>query len=207
VAVAASRNTEARFGLLKLGGEARDDAATVSTLTVLDDLPTIREAAAARAPIGFQYRGTPRTLDPYALLLREGRWYVIGHDHQHDSLRTYRVDRIESEVTVGEAGSFVRPAGLDLRAVFPDDPKQLGDEARDAIVRVDPPRAVLVAAEFDPSRVRALPKGAIEITVPCANLDAFRSWLLGLGPHAEVVGPPDIRDHVVTWLRDVVGMV
>ena len=34
--------------------------------------------------------------------------------------------------------------------------------------------------------------GSIEVEVPCANVPAFRSWVLGLLDHAEVVGPPDV---------------
>ena len=32
-------------------------------------------------------------------------------------------------------------------------------------------------------------------------MPAFRSWVLGLLDHAEVVGPPDVRAAVVAWLR------
>ena len=34
---------------------------------------------------------------------------------------------------------------------------------------------------------------------------AFRSWLLGMLEHAEVVGPPALRDDVVAWLRALAG--
>ena len=40
---------------------------------------------------------------------------------------------------------------------------------------------------------------------PCTNLDAFRSWVLGLGAHAEVLGPPAVRAAVVDWLRALAG--
>jgi predicted DNA-binding transcriptional regulator YafY len=205
LAVAASRNADARFGLLKLGGEHTDDVATVSTLTVLDELPVLQQAASARASVTFHYRGKARTLDPYALLLREGRWYVIGFDHEHQQLRTYRVDRFDGPPEVGEAGAFERPTGLDVREVFPDDPKELGDEPRWAVVRVHPPRASLVAAELAAESVRVLDGGVVELDVPCTNLDAFRSWVLGLGAHAEVMSPPDVRAHIVEWLRAVAG--
>jgi proteasome accessory factor B len=39
--------------------------------------------------------------------------------------------------------------------------------------------------------------------VPCANLPAFRSWLLGFSEHAEVIAPEDVRAHVVEWLEAV----
>jgi hypothetical protein len=42
------------------------------------------------------------------------------------------------------------------------------------------------------------------VEVPCANLPAFRSWVLGFVEHAEVLGPPDVRNDVIAWLRRVV---
>jgi predicted DNA-binding transcriptional regulator YafY len=47
--------------------------------------------------------------------------------------------------------------------------------------------------------------GSIELRVPYANHDAFRSWVLGLGTHAEVLGPPDVRGELVEWLRQIAG--
>ncbi len=42
--------------------------------------------------------------------------------------------------------------------------------------------------------VATRPDGAVELSVPAANLDAFRSWVLGLLQHAVVLGPPDVRE-------------
>jgi predicted DNA-binding transcriptional regulator YafY len=205
LAVAASRNADARFGLLKLGGEASEDGSLVSALPVLDALPTLQQAAASRATVTFSYRQRKRTLDPYSLLLRDGWWYVMGRDHDHQQVRTYRVDRIEDAVTVGGPDSFERPAGFDPRAVFPDDPKELGERPRSAVVRIDPPYSALVAGEFDPASVVTHDDGSVDVTVACSNLDAFRSWVFGLGPHAEVLSPADVRADVVAWLRAVAG--
>lgn len=47
--------------------------------------------------------------------------------------------------------------------------------------------------------------GSIVVEVPCANLDAFRSWLFGLGEHAEVLAPAEVRSDVVEWLQAMVG--
>jgi hypothetical protein len=49
------------------------------------------------------------------------------------------------------------------------------------------------------------PDDRVTFQVPCTNLDAFRSWVLGLGVHAEVIGPPDVRADVVAWLRHAAG--
>ncbi len=206
VAVAAARLADAQFGLLKLGADRSSAPVVVANIPDLPALPALREASAARAEVGFGYHGTPRRLHPYALLLRERFWYVIGHDVDRGEVRTYRVDRLEGALVVGAAGAFDRPPGFDPRATFPADPKLLGDEpAARAEVLVDEPRAAAVERELGESAVlRRGADGSVVVEVPCANLDAFRSWLFGLGEHAEVLAPADVRTSVVEWLRSMV---
>jgi hypothetical protein len=44
------------------------------------------------------------------------------------------------------------------------------------------------------------------VRVPASNLPAFRSWVLGLLEHAVVLGPPEVRADIVSWLRVVAGV-
>ena len=202
VAVAAARTTEAEFGMFKLGGVADSSASITANLPQLELLPALREAIAARSTVSFSYHAAPRSLQPYALLLREGFWYVIGHDLGHDEVRTYRVDRIEGSIEQGDRDEFERPADFDPRAVFPADPKELGDGGQTATVRIDSARATFAVRELGAeSIIRRLPDGGVEVEVPCSNLDAFRSWLFGWGVHAEVIAPAEVRDGLVDWLR------
>jgi predicted DNA-binding transcriptional regulator YafY len=91
--------------------------------------------------------------------------------------------------------------------VFPADPKLLGDAvSSSARVRVDVARARAAAASLgEAAVVQRSANGDIELEVPCANLDAFRSWLFGFGVHAEVLGPLEVRESVVAWLRELAG--
>jgi proteasome accessory factor B len=210
VAVAAVRTgtTLGRDALLKLGGEVVDRAPPISVqLADRPELPVIRAAIAARSPITFSYRGESRTVDPWGVLLRGGFWYVIGHDHARAAQRTFRVDRIDGSISAGTAGSFERPTDFDPRAAFPADPKEIGhgsDGGVDATVWISPVRARAVEREVGAERVSTRrDDGAIEVVVPATNLDAFRSWVLGLLDHAVVLGPPAVRDHVRAWLRSV----
>jgi proteasome accessory factor B len=112
VAVAAARTTEAEFGMLKLGGVADSAASITANLPQLELLPPLREAIAARSEVSFSYHDAPRTLQPYGLLLREGFWYVIGHDLGHHEVRTYRVDRIEGSSKASLPGSSGRTTSI-----------------------------------------------------------------------------------------------
>lgn len=212
VAVAAVRTgtTLGRDAILKLGGEVADRAPGVSVqLPERPELPVVRAAVASRAPVAFDYRGERRTVDPWGVLLRDGFWYVIGHDHARQARRTFRVDRIEGAIEPGAPGSFERPADFDPRHAFPADPKEIGHDADvgvEAVVRISPVRADAVEREVGTSRVtRRHDDGTIDVVVPATNLTAFRSWVLGLLDHAVVIGPDEVRAHVVGWLRAVAG--
>jgi predicted DNA-binding transcriptional regulator YafY len=211
IAVAAVRTdtSAGRDAIWKLGGSASGETADV-TAVVPDrpELPVLRTAIARRAPISFDYRGASRTVEPWGLLLRGGFWYVVGHDHLRDDKRTFRVDRFDGGadgIEVGAPGSFERPAAFDPRDAFPVDPKQIGHAPSDgivALVRVDRTRADAIARELGPDRVVARhADGGLDVEVPASNLDAFRSWVLGLLDHAVVLGPPDVRESIVAWLR------
>lgn len=212
VALAATRpgSASAQDALWKLGGGVIDREATVvANLPDVAELPTLREAVSSRRAVTFSYNDLERLVDPWGLLLRNGYWYLIGFDHGRGERRTYRIDRMGGSVAIDqERDHFERPADFDPQTAFPDDPKMIGadDTVPDAIVLIDAPRADAVARDLGEDRIRRrLEGGAIEVAVPCANLPAFRSWLLGHLEHAEVLEPVSIRDDVIAYLEAAIA--
>ncbi len=79
-------------------------------------LLALAQASRARKTVSMSYQSwrqdhTERDFDPYGVVFHSGRWYVVGHDHLRDSLRTFRIDRITS-VTTG-TGRFTTPEDFD----------------------------------------------------------------------------------------------
>jgi predicted DNA-binding transcriptional regulator YafY len=205
MAVATIRSDLGQEAVWKLGGSAVPSSRVLAHLPQLDALPALRAAIAERAAVSFTYRGEARTLDPYGLMLREGYWYVVGFDHLRGERRTFRVDRITGDLSVGESGAFEVPTGFDPRGEFPTDPKRLGDdeaEPQTAQVAVFGAVAAVVRAELGDDAVAVeRSDGSVVFTVPCGNRDAFRGWVLGLGLDAEVIAPADVRAELVRWLQ------
>jgi predicted DNA-binding transcriptional regulator YafY len=50
-------------------------------------------------------------VDPWAVVVRHGRWYLLCHSHRADAIRTYRIDRIGTVQPT--AHGFEPPDGLD----------------------------------------------------------------------------------------------
>lgn len=86
---------------------ARPDPGTVTTLV---------HACGDHRQVRIDYRSEAgaawtATVDPWAVVVRHGRWYLLCRDHRADALRAYRVDRI-GDVSVLEAG-FSAPRDID----------------------------------------------------------------------------------------------
>ncbi len=55
-------------------------------------------------------------VDPWAVVVRHGRWYLLCRSHAADALRAYRVDRVRTVEVLDE--TFTPPPGLDPVAVL-----------------------------------------------------------------------------------------
>lgn len=196
-----------REGLLKLGILEDEGGAPFAFLPSVPSLGVLHQAIRDRAAVRFAYRGEEREVDPYQLLFRGGWWYLVGHDHGRLAVRTFRVDRMESEPSAGLPGSFGSRADLGQAAQVLAEPWRLGEgQVVTAEVAVEAPLAAQVVAELGPhSVVERDALGGVVVRLEVANPDAFRSWIVGLLDHAYVVGPPELRREVREWLSAVAG--
>lgn len=214
VAVGALRmgQTWAEEALWKLDlgpGSSIESAPVVSTSLPVDArLPKVHEAIARRNHMVFTYGVRQRTLAPFGLLARHGKWYVIGNDVEIEELRTFRLDRIEGDIELLADTSFERPQDFDVRSSFPADPKVLpgaidvGSEV--ARVRIDSTDIGVVVSQYgEGALVSRSPNDSGIFEVPCANVDAFVHWLLGFVERAEVLEPAALRSYVVNWLESL----
>jgi predicted DNA-binding transcriptional regulator YafY len=91
---------------------ARPDPATTSALVA---------AVASRRRLLLTYRSESGNewdteVDPWAVVVRFGRWYLLCHSHRAAAIRTYRVDRIRQVQQLTDA--FEPPDQLDPVAVL-----------------------------------------------------------------------------------------
>ncbi len=162
----------------------------------------------ANAPsVTFTYRGDERHVAPAALRFRGGWWYLVGFDTDKGGPRTFRVDRMDGQPSVGEPESALLPAGFDPDKALPDEPWKMGDgDPLSVDVLVDAVLAPLVVAEVgERAVVERRGDGAAVIRLEVTNVDALRGWVLELSDHAEVLGPEEVRQDLVSWLEAIVS--
>jgi predicted DNA-binding transcriptional regulator YafY len=107
------------------GGDGEGDASSPAALVGLEVMTVLFEACAGGRRLQLTYRrthwageGTDRAMavDPWAVVLRHSRWYLLCWSHTVDARRVLRIDRI---VTASQSlETFTPPTGLDALAVL-----------------------------------------------------------------------------------------
>lgn len=148
----------------------------------------IREALRRQVRLRLRYQGRgderpqPREVDPWALHVLRGTWYVQGHDLGADDRRTFRLDRIADLELTDVAVAHTAPAQLPPPRYAPE-PDDL------EVVLVLDPGARWVLDTVDADEVEELEDGAARARM---RTDAPR-WLARLvlmgGGGARVVEP------------------
>ena len=189
--------------LWKLGGEVAEGgpAPALAALPGAAHLAPLFAAISARRRVAFTYRGRRRSVAPHLLSFRNGHWYLVADEDGAGEQRSYRLDRLESEVAgTGPEGAFAgRAAGAEAQP----QPWELGGgEPVTARLLVDADQAGWAVGHVGRQAVEERrDDGSVVLSVPVANPDAFRSFVLGFLDHAEVLGPPELRADMVAWLE------
>jgi len=114
-------STSALVKLASMGIDSDSDALSLLTPLVSatnENFALVTDAIIRRCEIEFEYVGADlvtqaRRIAPYSMRGQSGSWYLVGLDREKDSLRTFRLDRISSEVKVGKkANAFDIPDQL-----------------------------------------------------------------------------------------------
>ena len=168
-------------------------------------LSKLESAISKQRTIQFRYwspareRETERRLNPYALRLDEGVWYVVGHDLDRDATRTFRVARIRSDIRFAtrRERDFRQPAEFDVDAHRVARPWQIGEQVGVARIEVQGDTAWWVHRTL--SDAGTVTDGVFE--TPYAVLGPLASWVLRQNGRAVPLDPPELRDQVADALR------
>ena len=140
-----------------------------------------------------------RKVDPYHLLFQGGQFYLLGRSHERDAVRVFRLSRIRGKVAYATKAEhdFKRPGDFDPRHYANRAEWQYGDATTEATVWVSERIAWQVERHFgrfgtiEPAAPRDA-VGGVHFRTAYASARQLASWVLSLGEHASVVGPPEL---------------
>ncbi|CAN5784299.1 WYL domain-containing protein [soil metagenome] len=162
-----------------------------------EELAVVKAALESRRRLHLVYQSqskdevTERDVDPWALLLSEGRWYLLGYCHRVNDERIFRIDRMRSVLRLEDAARI--PDDFDLSQY-----SSVYFESENAMtVTLDiAPRANWVCDYYPLLSQEPLQDGWIRIRLKAGGLAWLERLLLRLGPEARIIEPDSLREKL-----------
>ncbi len=170
-------------------------------------LSKIETAISRRKTIVFRYYTmqrdeiSDRKVNPYHLVFRGGQFYLIGHSHERDAVRVFRLSRIQGKVSYASKAEhdFPPPEDFDRRDYATRADWQMGEISGRAQVFIRDRIAWLIERDYGtygemrPARKSdgAPGKGSIFET-DFASAHQLISWALAWRNNARILEPPEL---------------
>jgi proteasome accessory factor BC len=143
-----------------------------------------------------------RRVDPYHLLFQGGEFYLLGLAHERAAIRVFRLSRIRGKVAYATKAEhdFKRPADFDPRSYAARAEWQFGERLGTAEILLSERIAWQIERHFGRyGEIRAAEHDGAEsgdklFLTNYASTRMIVSWVLGLGEHARLQGPPELTE-------------
>ena len=147
-----------------------------------------------------------RTLLPYSLVYKAGRWYLVATQESSEVMRTYRVSRI-TEVHL-QTSQFKRNPDFDIISYWEEASAQFLQRlpTYPVVLRVKPDSLIyfrhMLTGRYD---VLEQSDNWWVLKVHYTVFEEARSSVLGLGTDVEIIEPIELHDAVVEQAQAIVA--
>jgi predicted DNA-binding transcriptional regulator YafY len=174
-------------------------ARSPETGTASPDLETtavLVQACASRRRLRLGYRLEPgreraMDVDPWAVVVRHGRWYLLCWSHPQNARRVLRVDRVIAAEVL--AGTFTPPADLDPARALEQHLSE-GWKYQVEVVIDAPAEAVARWLPRSLGHLEALGSGRSRLVATTDEPDWYARQLTSIAAPFRVIKPPELRE-------------
>lgn len=181
-----------------------------------DSSPLLAEVATAvweQRRVRVRYRRwrepfeVERRLEPYGIVLKSGRWYVVARGEQR--IGTYRVHQILSLEL--EAERFRRPSDFELSTFWRQRVRQFERQLlrHEAVIRLSAAGARRARHFLERAAVAAIAEatpaadGTVTAVILMESPERMEAQLLQLGVDVEVLEPSRLRSRIAATVREL----
>jgi proteasome accessory factor C len=179
-------------------------------------LGKIDTAISRRKTIIFSYYSmernevSDRKIDPYHLVFRNGQFYLIGHSHERDDVRVFRLSRIRGKVSYATKAEhdFAPPDDFDRRDYASRGDWQMGEIVGTAKIFLRERIAWLVERDFGgygtlrkASKADGVSGRGSVYETEYASPRQLISWVLGWRENAKLLEPKDLAREAAKRLE------
>lgn len=186
----------------KTGEQAQDVDVSGLIGAVPRTLDLVQTALSGRRRLRLVRHGNVTEFEPATLVVRGGRWFVVGRYTGSPKLYGHRVDRLEVD---GLGDPMPEPVHVEDPELVLDQTAWTTHEPRDAELRCRLADLGTVQSWFPRAQINTHGDEAV-LTFWYRNEEALVSRILGLGWTVRAVAPPELVDRVRRHAADVLEL-
>ncbi|MBB5804441.1 putative DNA-binding transcriptional regulator YafY [Saccharothrix ecbatanensis] len=163
-------------------------------------LTTIASACRDHQRLRFPYAGrdgdTRRHVEPLGMAHTGRRWYLVAWDVDKEDWRTFRVDRIEEEPTLGARFTPREPPAEDLASYVSRQLSVAPYQYEARLIMHAPYDVVAARTSYTSVHLERIDDERTLLTVGTSALDEVGPWIAMIGVEFEVEGPEELKQHL-----------
>lgn len=144
-----------------------------------------------------------RKLNPYHIFFHDGFWYMVGHCHLRNEIRTFRIDRIKNLQVLNE--KYLLDERFDFEQYIKNSWSIAKGEKTKVTIGFFPPISRLIeeAVWHESQQLEKLENGLLLFSVEVEGTWEIKKWIYGFGKYAEVLEPASLREEIREELREM----
>lgn len=140
-----------------------------------------------------QGRVSERATQPHGVVHTGWRWYLAAFDEGRDDWRTFRLDRIEGEVSLGGRFTAREIPGGDAAAYVSSSVSSRTHRYRGRVLIHAPVERVRGRMSALAGELRRVDEGRCRLEFGASSLSTIAIYIVALGEEFEVEEPPELR--------------
>lgn len=171
------------------------DGAVPEQQAAAEFVMTMSQAIQQKRRIWMRYHGpageSARTVDPYGLIARDGRWYAVGWCHLREDVRIFRLDRVEKLRMLSV--TFSRPEDFDARKFVIQTLDERFSEREVQVLLLTSMEEAQRWVSVVLATLEKVPEGVL-LTTDGGSYDWVAQYLVGLPFPVVVRKPPELME-------------
>lgn len=147
-----------------------------------------------------------RMIDPYAMMLTRGEWYLIGYSHERQAMRIFKLARMQGKIVMPSKNqnNYEIPADFRAEDYTTLEPWQLGESLGEARIELSPRIGWWAEGNLaHAGRIELSGDDSAMLTTAYSDEQALLSLVLRLYPDARLSSPDDMRKKLRAALESI----
>ncbi|MEW9094997.1 MAG: WYL domain-containing protein [Clostridiaceae bacterium] len=145
-------------------------------------------------------------VDPYLILFKEGRWFLIAYSQLSDKVNTYEINKIVSLNPTQDI--YIKPRSFSLKEFMMENWGVF--DKGNSFIKIkftkDYIKYVKNNKWCSSQKLEELDNGDIILDIYTDEIDSLKKWILSFGDGAEILEPQSLKEDIMVEIKNILNI-